>query len=380
MEATPPTDDPLSFAGSGGRCSGEAVADSIDDEPSAGAVDASQLLALEDETLRVALGYGAEGAVGEEEGIFATLLEDEGGSTSPFLADGTTAHELRRQCLLTSNATAARRHLEELATYLEDSLEHGALEQRQIIAEPLVIVFSRLRKVADDKISGLLRRVLTPLKAYLLLSNTISTAPQHARSGNGHPAVNATETVAQLARTYARGLSWMRRYLGADVLERLLQRAWTEALAALLRALSQHLFIPREIGDKFATRALALLDELSPVLHCEGDGPSVAWLSRRAAPLRATLELTKVSTTSLLQQYRIQPPGPKRTAALAALALRMDDREAAALVYTMDQAELRIIEPDMEVGDGCADQRQIELQFSVDGIAALEAISLVRKL
>ena len=89
------------------------------------------------------------------------------------------------------------------------------------------------------------------------------------------------------------------------------------------------------------------------------------WLKRRAAPLQSTLELcTDATTAALLQQCRIQPVGPRRTAVLVALALRMDDRDAAELIATSEPSEL------MAGGEPGEDEQAL----AVDGTAALEAV------
>jgi hypothetical protein len=517
VEETTPVDDPLDKAegggSEGGGAEGEGMVNESSDDLTASAVSATRLLALEDGALRTALGYGAEDAAGEEESIFATLLEDEGGGTSPFLFDGTTVHELRRQCLLTSNAAAARRHLEELASLLETSIEeagkadvlvagaspanvegvlmvrlkravglkaadingksdpyavlcaggqertsrvvHRSLspewnesfelrgklgafmqtglllklfdkdrltkddplgevtvelsdlhtrvskeceaalptqgmvfasvswladapdslnEQRAIISEVFVDVFARLRKASDEQLSSLLRRVVSPLVRHLNQTSPMVAGCAKAALGcctarggagvatnsGGDRGGGDDRALARLTRSYARGFSWLRRYLGVDVLQRLLQRVWTEGIAAITRALGQHLFVPRAIGDAFAAGALAVIDELAPVLHCEGDGPSKEWVRRRAAPLRATLELAGISTGALIQQQRIQPKGPKGTAPLVALAMRMDDPAAATLVTGSEFTEL------------CVDD---VASLDVDGKPALEQAS-----
>ena len=57
---------------------------------------------------------------------------------------------------------------------------------------------------------------------------------------------------------------------------------------------------------------------------------ALAALSRLEFLALSFNRLTELPTSALLQQYRIQPAGPKRAAPLVALALRMDDPEAAA--------------------------------------------------
>ena len=99
-----------------------------------------------------------------------------------------------------------------------------------------------------------------------------------------------------------------------------------------------------------------LLRTLARVLCAAQSGPSPSWLRRRVAPLQATLCLLELPTTALLQQYRIQPTGPTRAAPLVALALRLDDREAAEILAETQPAELAEGE-----------------QLAVDGLPALEA-------
>ena len=176
-------------------------------------------------------------------------------------------------------------------------------------------------------------------------------------------------------RSYQGGIRWLRAYLGADALKTLLQRMWVEGLLLLSHALSQHMFVPKEIGDAFTRGALALLDSLAVVLDAAGEGPTPEWLRRRAAPLRSTLELCRLSTLALLQQYRIQPAGPRRTAPLVALALRLDDREAAEHVCTREPSELSMGD---DGGDNGGDNQGGEgaraKALAVDGVAALEAV------
>ena len=78
---------------------------------------------------------------------------------------------------------------------------------------------------------------------------------------------------------------------------------------------------------------LEALNAIQPLLRCGGGGPTADWLQRRAAPLVATLQLLDTPTGALVAAHAQQADGsPARAAALAALALRMDDPFCAAVV------------------------------------------------
>ena len=318
----------------------------------------------------------------------------------------TTTQGLRLRCLLASNAAAARRHLEELACILEDGVAASA-EQRQIISDGFVEAFGRLRRAVDTQMAHLLARLLAPLASYMceLSPHQMGAQPrarvsaeegdedededdgaeEESRAERGWASTAASRSrsrgdessraLGRLMRSYQGGIRWLRAYLGADALKTLLQRMWVEGLLLLSHALSQHMFVPKEIGDAFTRGALALLDSLAVVLDAAGEGPTPEWLRRRAAPLRSTLELCRLSTLALLQQYRIQPAGPRRTAPLVALALRLDDREAAEHVCTREPSELSMGD---DGGDNGGDNQGGEgaraKALAVDGVAALEAV------
>ena len=165
-------------------------------------------------------------------------------------------------------------------------------------------------------------------------------------------------TEQELSRTYGHVFACLHRWLAAAAMHRLLQRLWTETLAELTRALQQRLFSPRLIGTDFVLGATELLAALGAILREDSNGPSRTWLTQRATPLQSTLKLTDLPTPALLQQYRIQPVGPRRAAPLVALALRMDDGEAASLIAESQPPELADADSTL---------------LAVDGLAALEA-------
>ena len=368
VEKTIPVDDPLGKPGAddlengGGNANGDessgALIDEVfgeadGDEAKTSPIDAvSTATTLEDEAIRsIVLGDASANGLEESSG--------DDGDGGIFASGGP---QWRWRCLLASNAWTARRHLEDLASSLEDSLagSTSAEEQRAIISQGFQPVFSVLRTTADDHITALLGCALAPLNKHVE-----NMSPQFAPA-NGGKRQGPTALLDTLAVEYSAGLKWLRRSLGVDVLQRLLQRVWTGLIATLITALGQHLFMPRDLGNAFAERAIQLLTTLGPILRGEsGDGPSNAWLKRRAAPLQSTLELcTDATTAALLQQCRIQPVGPRRTAVLVALALRMDDRDAAELIATSEPSEL------MAGGEPGEDEQAL----AVDGTAALEAV------
>ena len=110
---------------------------------------------------------------------------------------------------------------------------------------------------------------------------------------------------------------------------------------------------------------MGLLRAVAHLLQSQPDAPTREWLQRRAAPMLATLQLTELSTVALLQQYRIQPIGPKRAAPLVALTLRLDDREA---------AEVLAAGPPKELADDATEADGVEQGLAVDGQAALEGL------
>ena len=81
-------------------------------------------------------------------------------------------------------------------------------------------------------------------------------------------------------------------------------------------------------------------------------------------------------TGTLLQQCRIQPAGPKRAAPLVALALRMDDRDAAELIATSEINELILSGSvdEASANETGADGAGASGLLVVDGTAALEAV------
>jgi hypothetical protein len=211
--------------------------------------------------------------------------------------------------------------------------------------------------VADAQMARVLGRLLAPMASFIreLSPSQLGAHASAAISRRERPPIDecgsphtvargiqsslgggGASTLGRLMRSYSDGLRWLRACLGGDALRTLLQRTWMETLALLVQALGQHAFVPQSLGEAFANDVGALLDAFAHVLQCDGHGPTKEWLRRRGAPLRATLELCQLGTPALLQQYRIQPAGPRRTAPLVALAMRMDDREAAEHVCTRD--------------------------------------------
>lgn len=247
-------------------------------------------------------------------------------------ADDGVIRELRRHCLIASNAWAARRQLQTLASTLEETLQTSA-EQTSIVSQSFVHVFGALRKATDEQMSTLAAALLPPVRAQISRLGGLVTGAPRGRAA-------AAEGSRPLGAEYSRTLGRLRRWLAPEAVQRLLQRLWTDALLELTKALQQQLYAPRELGDAFVRGATELLRELAAVLRDTRDGPKREWLRRRATPLHATLALVELPTAALLQQYRIQPTGPTRAAPLVALALRMDDREAAECIAESQPAEL----------------------------------------
>ena len=392
LEKTIPLHDPLSVANGGGGADdaarlgdggdalrpdaiegGVSLGSDGDDDDGEGGIQAAinavgTAVRLEDDTLRILLGEAtAVGSSPADAGRGAVDGGDEGGMGSGvFVAADDDAEAARRalwwRCVLAGNAWAARRSLDELASALEGSLDgtDSTAEQRVIISEGFVPVFTRLRAIAEAHIHTLLNKLMQPLHAHVAaLSPQLGARPL----GGGRP--DAPANLESLAASYTSGLRWLRRFLESDVFQRLLQRMWTALLTALTDALSQSLFVPAALGTPFAVGALALLVGLSHVLRADGDGPSPEWLRRRSAPLTSTLELcVEASTATLLQQCRIQPVGKHRAAPLVALSLRMDDGSAAELIAQSPPSEL--MGADAGGGAGAA--------LLVDGQPALEAV------
>jgi hypothetical protein len=268
--------------------------------------------------------------------------EGEGGGPRPV-----SSRELRRHCLIASNAWAARRQLQTLASTIEETL-HSSTEQSSIVSACFVEVFGALRRTSDEQISVLADKLLRPVRAHIAKLGAPATP-----SGTllGTKAGGASEFNLVQARTLDRLCRW----LAPEAVQRLLQRLWTDVLSDLLEALRKQLYTPRELGDSFVKGAIQLMRDFAAVLLDATDGPTKRWLTQRATPLQATLALTELPTAALLQQYRIRPTGPTRAAPLVALALRLDDREAASVV----------MEQPAELAEGQA--------LNVDGRPALEA-------
>ncbi|KOO32471.1 hypothetical protein Ctob_013142 [Chrysochromulina tobinii] len=241
----------------------------------------------------------------------------------------------------------ARRQLQTLASTIEETL-HSSTEQSSIVSACFVEVFGALRRTSDEQISVLADKLLRPVRAHIAKLGAPATP-----SGTllGTKAGGASEFNLVQARTLDRLCRW----LAPEAVQRLLQRLWTDVLSDLLEALRKQLYTPRELGDSFVKGAIQLMRDFAAVLLDATDGPTKRWLTQRATPLQATLALTELPTAALLQQYRIRPTGPTRAAPLVALALRLDDREAASVV----------MEQPAELAEGQA--------LNVDGRPALEA-------
>ena len=359
-----------SGGGGSGAVGGHSSGSVLDSVGSLEAVDAVRLPLL-DEVLRAAFEGDAARAEEEDDDDDDAKGGAEGGTVdAPLAAGGATdalagvgAHELSRRCRVVSNALAAREQIEATASQLEALLNDTA-EQRSIVSACYTDLFARLRQLADAQIVQLVERLRIPVSRSIEAlgpqlgprrqPSVHDTAQSRAQS-------HAQAPLAALVRSCTGAIGRLRRLLAHDVMRRLLQRVWTDALAAVAAALVQHLFVPRELGAPFASGALGVLATLAPIVYCDGVGPSREWLRRRAGPLEATLILAvEASSAALVQQCRIQPVGPRRAAPLAALALRMDDRDAAEFLSACEPAELA-------VEDGAK-------ALAVDGVASLEAI------
>ena len=267
--------------------------------------------------------------------------EGEGGGPRPV-----SSRDLRRHCLIASNAWAARRQLQTLASTIEETL-HSSTEQSSIVSACFVEVFGALRRTSDEQVSVLADKLLRPVRAHIAKLGAPAT-PSGTLLGSK---AGASEFNLVQARTLDRLCRWR----APEAVQRLLQRLWTDLLSDLVEALRKQLYTPRELGDFFVKGANQLMRDFAAVLLDAKDGPTRRWLTQRAAPLQATLALTELPTAALLQQYRIRSSGPTRAAPLVALALRLDDREAASVV----------MEQPAELGEGQA--------LNVDGRPALEA-------
>ena len=174
------------------------------------------------------------------------------------------------------------------------------------------------------------------LRPHIALVEAPLAAPHTAAGGGGGGAhAHAARVGASLGVILQEMSEELRRAAGwlLTVLLSLAQKAWTSVLSELNSLLLRHLYVPRAIGGALGADLLEALNAIQPLLRCGGGGPTADWLQRRAAPLVATLQLLDTPTGALVAAHAQQKDGsPARAAALAALALRMDDPFCAAVV------------------------------------------------
>ena len=363
LETAPPADDPLS----------EATREELEVLP--GGEDASMASSAQ------VGGLCGGGDDGSGSGNTDGADNADGDNDDDGCANDATAHvsgddvlpwKFRRHCLLGSNAWMARRQLQTLASHLEANLASSA-EQYEIASQSFVDAFAALRRAIDEQLAVLGERLLSPMAAHIstlgmpVSSPFSASRPESSSIAAGESAgqpVAGLGTLSSLALgrllgSYSHAFTRLHQWLAPEAVQRLLQRLWTEFLAALTRALYQHLYSPRALGDAFVANASEMLHAVACLIRDAHSGPPLGWLRRRATPLHATFALTSLPTAALLQQFRIQPIGPRRAAPLVALALRFDDREAAEGLMGGQPAELG----DVDEATGLA----------VDGLAALEA-------
>ena len=288
-----------------------------------------------------------------------------------------------RACSKASDASSARLWLETLVEELERSLA-AQPEQQAIATQSFGAAFSSLKVAFEAHLAQFSSELLAPIHNRVRALSAQPVSRHHPANphrskpravswdldgGNAVagrvPAWREDAEAAADVAALEDLLQRLRGWLVGEVMVRLLQRVWTQTVAAVGGSLRQNMYVPQALGFGFSVCALQLLDGLLDVLS-EGGQPSREWLRRRAAPLRSVLQLTALPTAALLTQHAVQSAGSAaRAATLTALSLRMDDPLAAAVVAE-EVAQTDPGSPDSGAAGAAA-------QLRVDGTGPLAA-------